>query len=208
MKRLFLASTSPRRRDLLATLGVEFEVLTTPVDENMPPLPPEKAVEVLAARKAQAAAVEVPQGLIIGADTVVVHRGRILGKPADAAQAREMLSSLQGDSHTVFTGVAVVAAPGGETAVGHAQTKVCFAPLGPEEINAYVATGEPLDKAGAYGAQGLGAVFIRRFEGCYFNVVGLPLNLLSDLLMGFGVNLLYERCEAGGWRRSTQDCKT
>ncbi|MEW6182403.1 MAG: Maf family protein [Bacillota bacterium] len=190
MKRLFLASTSPRRRALLATLGVEFEVLTASVDETMPPLPPEKAVEVLATRKAQAAAKRIPEGLIIGADTVVVHRGRVLGKPVDAAQAREMLSSLQGNGHTVFTGVAVLAMPEGAAAVGHEQTNVYFAPLGKDEINAYVATGEPLDKAGAYAAQGLGGVFIRRIEGCYFNVVGLPLNLLGDLLRGFGLNLL------------------
>jgi septum formation protein len=190
MKQLILASTSPRRQALLASLGVGFSVLAVPVDETVPPGPPEKVVEVLALRKARAAAGRVAEGYVIGADTVVVHKGRVLGKPENAAAAREMLGSLQGDVHTVFTGVAVVAVPEGTTAVGWEQTRVCFAPLGPDEIEAYVATGEPLDKAGSYAAQGLGAVFIRWIEGCYFNVVGLPLFLLGGLLKGFGLNLL------------------
>lgn len=190
MRRLFLASTSPRRQALVSSLGIDFSVLEVSVDEKLPPLPPGKAVEKIAVRKALAAAGQVEEGLVVGADTVVVHRGRVLGKPRDAAEAREILALLQGDCHTVFTGVAVVAMPEGKKAAEHERTRVYFAPLEPEEIEAYVATGEPLDKAGAYAAQGLGAVFIRRIEGCYFNVVGLPLNLLSKMFKSFGVNIL------------------
>jgi septum formation protein len=190
MRPLILASTSPRRRALLTSLGVDFSVLAVPVDETVPPGPPEKVVETLAVRKARAAARRVAEGYVIGADTIVVHKGRVLGKPESAAAAKVMLRSLQGDVHTVFTGVAVVAVPEGTTAVGWEQTRVTFAPLGQDEIEAYVAVGEPLDKAGAYAAQGLGAVFIRRIEGCYFNVVGMPLFLLSELLKIFGFNLL------------------
>lgn len=176
---------------LLASLGLEFTVLAVPVDETLPPLPPGKAVEEVALRKAQAVAAKLAEAaLVIGADTVVVHRGRVLGKPRDATEACRMLRELQGECHTVFTGVAVVAVPEGRAVAAHAATRVCFAPLSDAEVAAYVATGEPLDKAGGYAAQGLGALFIRRLEGCYFNVVGLPLHLLWEMLKGFGVNLL------------------
>ncbi|MGQ9511868.1 Maf family protein [Thermodesulfitimonas sp.] len=196
MRKLYLASTSPRRRALLASLGMEFVVLAVPVDETLPPLPPGKAVEVVALRKAQAVAAKLEEAaLVIGADTVVVHRGRVLGKPRDATEACRMLRKLQGECHTVFTGVAVVAVPEGRAVAAHAATRVCFAPLSDAEVAAYVATGEPLDKAGGYAAQGLGALFIRRLEGCYFNVVGLPLHLLGEMLKGFGVNLLLRQDE-------------
>lgn len=191
MRKLYLASTSPRRQALLASLGVDFTVLAVPVDETLPPLPPEKAVERVALRKAEAAAAKIGEpALIIGADTVVVREGQVLGKPRDATEARQMLRNLQGTWHSVFTGVALVAVPERVYAVAHEATQVYFAPLTEEEIAAYVATGEPLDKAGAYAAQGRGALFIRRIEGCYFNVVGLPLHLLGAMLKAFGVNLL------------------
>lgn len=190
-RRIYLASTSPRRSALLASLGLDFSVLAVPVDEATPPLVPEKVVEIVAARKVKAAADCLKEAaFVIGADTVVVHRGQILGKPSDPGHACEMLQRLQGECHTVYTGVAVAAVPEGQTAVAHEATRVCFAPLTEAEVEAYVATGEPLDKAGAYAAQGLGALFIRRIEGCYFNVVGLPLNLLNEMLNGFGLNLL------------------
>ncbi|HIE12172.1 MAG TPA: septum formation inhibitor Maf [Desulfotomaculum sp.] len=190
-RRIYLASTSPRRYALLASLGLDFSVLSVPVDETLPAVEPEKAVEIVAARKARAVAERLEEAaLVIGADTIVVHQGKTLGKPPGPGSACEMLRRLQGDCHTVFTGVAVTAVPEGKTAVAHAATRVCFAPLSEEEIAAYVATGEPLDKAGAYAAQGLGAVFIRRIEGCYLNVVGLPLSLLCEMLKGFGLNLL------------------
>lgn len=175
----------------MASLGLEFTVLAVPVDEALPPLPPGKAVEVVALRKAQAVAAKIEEAaLVIGADTVVVHRGRMLGKPRDAAAAAKMLRELQGEEHTVFTGVAVVAVPEGKAVAAHAATRVYFAPLSEAEIGAYVATGEPLDKAGGYAAQGRGALFIRRLEGCYFNVVGLPLHLVWEMLKGCGINLL------------------
>lgn len=193
-QKIYLASASPRRYALLASQGLDFSVLSVLVDETPPPVGPEKAVEIVAARKARAAAERLEEtAFVIGADTIVVHRREILGKPPDPGHACEMLRRLQGDCHTVFTGVAAAAVPEGETAVAHAASRVCFVPLSDKEIRAYVITGEPLDKAGAYAAQGLGAVFIRRIEGCYFNVVGLPLYLLSEMLKSFGVNLLNQR---------------
>lgn len=193
-RKVYLASTSPRRSALLASLGLDFSVLSVPVDETTLPLAPEKVVEIVAARKVQAAAERLKEAaFVIGADTVVAYRGNILGKPSDSDHARQMLRLLQGQCHTVFTGVAVAAVPEGETAVAHEATRVCFAGLTEAEVEAYIATGEPLDKAGAYAVQGLGALFIRRIEGCYFNVVGLPLNLLNEMLKGFGLNLLLGR---------------
>lgn len=187
--RLCLASSSPRRRELLARLGLPFTVVSAEVDEAVADdLPPGQLVETLAIRKARAARVE--EGLVIGADTVVICRGRIFGKPRDAAEAVAMLSSLQGTSHQVYTGVAVRRVEDGFLAVGHEVTTVRFRPVTRREIELYVATGEPMDKAGAYAAQGLGAIFIDRIEGCFFNVVGLPLAKLAALMKACGVDIL------------------
>ena len=128
----------------------------------------------------------LPSGLVIGADTIVVFRQQILGKPLDEAQATEMLQKLQGDRHEVFTGVALIDAATGRKATTFERTEVLFRSLGAEEIRQYVATGEPLDKAGAYGAQGIGAAFVASIVGSYSNVVGLPLATLSLMLMEFG----------------------
>ncbi|KUK41872.1 MAG: Maf-like protein [Clostridia bacterium 62_21] len=187
--RLYLASSSPRRRELLARLGLPFTVLPVKVDEAIDVnRPPGRLVETLAACKARAARVE--EGLVIGADTIVVCGGRIFGKPRDAAEAISMLSSLQGTSHEVYTGVAVRRVEDEFLAVGHEVTTVKFRPATKWEIDLYVATGEPMDKAGAYAVQGLGAIFVDHIEGCFFNVVGLPLARLNTLMKECGADIL------------------
>ncbi|MBM7854533.1 septum formation protein [Desulfohalotomaculum tongense] len=190
---LILASSSPRRRELLQSLGLKFRVQVKPVAEDFPPgMEPGAAVELLSQRKARAVAAETEEGLVIGADTVVVYNNKILGKPASERQAKEMLTVLQGTSHYVYSGVAVVDARSGKTAVTHQCTKVSFKPMTEEEIDNYVSTGEPMDKAGAYAAQGIAAVFIAGIEGCYFNVVGLPIERLAYLLKKFDYDVLNE----------------
>lgn len=190
MNRLILASASPRRRELLQRIGLNFEVRPSQVDENnFRDLPPAARVEHLALAKARAVAQACKEGLVIGADTIVVCRGQVLGKPASAAEAAAMLSFLSGRTHTVYTGVAVVRAPGGEEKFTHSRTEVTFRHLDPAIISAYVATGEPLDKAGAYGIQGRGALLVERINGDYFNVVGLPLVKVVELLEEFGVDV-------------------
>ncbi|MGV6936242.1 Maf family protein [Paenibacillus sp. CMM36] len=193
--RIILASTSPRRKELLAFLRLPFEVVPSHADESTPESwTPQQIVETLAARKAQAVVNTVTQskeaGLVIGSDTIVVLDGSVLGKPADLADAVRMLTALQGRTHRVYTGVACIHTGTGEVLVRHRQTEVTMKPLSQEQIVAYVNTGEPSDKAGAYGIQGMGATLVESIQGCYFNVVGLPLSLLSDMLSDFGVNVL------------------
>lgn len=189
---LILASASPRRRELLAQAGYTFEVRPAHIPED--PLPGEEPIAYvvrLAREKAEAVYRELAgrqssvdgHGLVVlGADTTVVVDGEILAKPEDAADAARMLRMLSGRSHRVITGVALATAGGTEVAAE--VTAVRFVTLGEEEIAAYVATGEPMDKAGAYAIQGGAAKWIPRIEGCYFNVVGLPLALVTALLEG------------------------
>ncbi|MDK2784328.1 MAG: nucleoside triphosphate pyrophosphatase [Bacillota bacterium] len=160
---------------------------------------PGTLVEELARRKAaqvSAQLAEPEETLVIGADTVVVLDGKILGKPHDEEEARAMLEALAGRWHEVFTGVAVIDPAGGRVASTREKTRVKFRSLCPKEIAAYVATGEPLDKAGAYGVQGKGALLVERIDGCYYNVVGLPLVKLQELLAEFGVDIWEEGKEA------------
>ncbi|RAW10324.1 septum formation protein Maf [Paenibacillus taichungensis] len=194
-RRIILASTSPRRKELIASLHLAFEVIPSHADEDTPPeWTPEQTVQELAMRKALA----VYRGLegreqdavIVGSDTVVVLDGDILGKPVDEADAERMLSRLQGRVHRVFTGVACIDVSNGQSMVQYRQTDVTMKELSEATIRAYVQTGEPSDKAGSYAIQGIGASLIERVEGCYFNVVGLPLSLLSDMLDGFGIHVL------------------
>lgn len=185
--RVILASGSPRRRDLLASVGLGFEVVVPDVpEEHRPDEDPSTFVERVARDKA--AAVDGRNSIVVAADTVVVHGGRILGKPAHPAEAMAMLESLSDDSHTVVTGLAVRLDSDVRTVVE--RTLVTFTSLTKTEIAAYVATGEPMDKAGAYGLQGLGAVFVDSVEGSPSNVVGLPLVPLARLLRSFGLDLL------------------
>ncbi len=207
---LVLASASPRRRQLLGYLGVSFEsVATTGEDEPIEPpaavrraLPPfpldgRKHPTLLAWRKAHAAADAGHRGLLLGADTIVVIDGRILGKPRDALDARRMLRTLAGRTHRVYTGVALLDAGEQQTPLlDLVSSDVTMSPLTDEEIVAYIATGEPLDKAGAYGIQGLGGRLVRQVEGSYTNVVGLPLATVHRLLHAVGIGQLVDPAEA------------
>lgn len=184
---LILASASPRRRELLAQMGLTFQVRAADIDEHMDrSLPPDQLVETISAEKARAAAETAgPGSLILAADTVVAWNGRVLGKPEDEAQAAEMLALLSGRTHQVYTGFTLRR---GEQIETHSQmTLVTFRPLTQAEIAAYVATGEPMDKAGAYGIQGLGSLLVEAIQGDYFNVMGLPVCLLGQTLAHFGV---------------------
>ena len=182
---IVLGSASPRRRDLLRQLALPFEQVVSPEDEPVPDNHrPETFVRISASTKARAVRRLVEDrepAIVIGADTVVVLDDHILGKPADEVGAAAMLEALSGRTHRVFTGLSVIR-PGGEELQDHAVTRVRVRPFSTADIAWYVATGEPLDKAGAYGIQGLGARFIECIEGCYYNVVGLPLARLSTLL--------------------------
>ena len=180
---LILASASPRRRELLATLDLPFSVMPAYIDERHHAAEsPEAYVARLARTKAAQMAKQFPSAWVLGADTVVVLDQRILGKPADAAAARDMLSRLSGRQHTVMTGVAVVHHGRGVTQGDVVSTRVRFHPLQAADIEAYIATGEPFDKAGAYAVQGVGGQFVAVLEGCYYNVVGLPLQRTMALL--------------------------
>jgi len=176
-----LASSSPRRQELLRLLCSNFEVIPSQIDEiQQPGESPCEMVLRLAKEKAMAVQPIRPDSIVIAADTVVVCDGFILGKPTNAEEARSMLRRLGGRTHEVFTGLCVVR---GETvAVDVASTIVKFAPISNEEIEAYLETGEPFDKAGGYASQGIAARFIDGIEGCYFNVVGLPVSLLYRML--------------------------
>ncbi len=187
--RLVLASASPRRRDLVKMLGFEdFIIRPADTDENSPALPPEESVRHIALQKARKAAEGCREDdLVLAADTLVYLDGSALGKPESQADAKNMLRRLSGVSHTVFTGVALIKAGREETF--YEQTRVFFRPISEQEISSYVKTGEPMDKAGAYGAQGLGAVFIERIDGDFFNVMGLPLCRLVPMLRAFGAEL-------------------
>lgn len=178
-----LASASPRRAEILRAVGWPFEVAVADIDET--PLPnevPPAYVERLALAKARAVAANHPDRLVLGADTTVVIDNTILGKPEDAEDARRMLRLLSGRRHQVLTGVALVRT--GESPsekVAHQTTDVVFAAMSDDEIDRYVATGEPMDKAGAYAVQGRAAVFIQEIRGDYWNVVGLPIRLVYEL---------------------------
>jgi len=187
--KIILASNSPRRRELLAQIGLSFIVAPADVDESvLPGESPEAYAARVALDKARTAAQRAMQGIIIAADTIVVADGSILGKPSGTADARRMLSMLSGNVHEVITGLAVLDAASGRSAVRTSVTRVWFRDLSDREIDAYVATGEPLDKAGAYGIQERGALFVERIEGCYSNVVGLPLSQLGEMLRDHGVS--------------------
>lgn len=188
---VILASNSPRRRELLRQIGVVFTSDPADVDERILPGEDAEAYAVrVALDKARVAAGRAGNGVVIAADTIVVLGDTILGKPADARDAERMLGMLSGRTHRVVSGVAIVDAKTGRARTGTASTTVWFRDLAPDEIRSYVLTGEPLDKAGAYGIQEKGALLVEKIEGCYFNVVGLPLSLLVVMLREYGVNLL------------------
>jgi len=196
---IILASNSPRRKDLLSQIGVDFSIDPADVDERVLPneLPEGYAVRV-ALDKARLAAARAGTGIIIAADTIVVVDDEILGKPIDAIDAERMLKMLSGKVHRVITGLAVMDAASGKTLTRTSITRVWFRSLAPQEISFYIATGEPLDKAGAYGIQERGALLIDKIDGCYFNVVGLPLSLVGEMLRAFGIDMTTLKNSDGG----------
>ena len=186
MRKCILASASPRRKEILKNLGVEFEIFVTDVDESCSITEPERLAEELAARKGRAAWERLTEGnfdtegkVLIASDTTVAIDGEILGKPTDAEDAKRMLRMLQGRSHAVVSGIYLNL--DGQEAVSHAVTQVEFAPMTEDEIEYYIQTGEPFGKAGAYAIQGIAAAWIRGIRGDYFNVVGLPVNRMCEL---------------------------
>jgi len=185
---LILASSSPRRAELLQAAGLPFVVRAAAIDETrQPDEPPEAYVRRLAVAKARAVEA-APHELVLGADTVVVAEAACLGKPADATEAAAMLRTLSGRSHAVLTGVALVRA-GDPVAIEVAATRVTFAPMGESDVAWYVATPEPYDKAGGYAVQGLASRFVTAIDGSYANVVGLPVELVCRLLTAAGEDL-------------------
>ena len=187
MKKIILASASPRRREILAKLGLEFEIMVSDADESKidkNSIPVEIYVQELALLKAMAVAKKLKNknALIISADTIVYHDGEILGKPKDNADAFSMLSKLSGREHSVFSGICVMDAKSLKCACATEETKVFFKELTEEKIYNYIRTGEPMDKAGAYAVQGLGALFTEKVCGDFFNVIGLPVKKLADIL--------------------------
>lgn len=188
-----LASSSPRRRHLLDMLGIAHEAIPAEVDERTRPGEEAEAMAMrLATEKARSVWERHPERPVLAADTVVAIDGEILGKPRDAADARRMLATLSGRDHRVITAVAL-AVPAGEILQQCDVTRVWFRSLTPELIEAYVATGEPLDKAGSYGVQGAGAVLVERVEGDFFGVMGLPVRLVVALLEAAGMPYRFTR---------------
>jgi septum formation protein len=191
MQPLILASASPRRAQLLRQIGVEFHVAVSRASETLPsgPAPPEKIVMDLAAAKVRAIVPKWPENVIIGADTLVFLENACLGKPQSEAEAVTMLTRLSGKTHQVYTGLCVFEGTTNRLINDFAMTEVVFRPLSRGEIEAYVRTGEPLDKAGAYGIQGRGALLVDKINGCYYNVVGLPIGKLGVILRKLGFPL-------------------
>lgn len=190
MRKIILASASPRRRELLEQGGIPFTVIPSQAEEKITTEQPGQVVEELSYLKcSDIYEKSLGDVLVIGADTVVASEGKILGKPSSQKDAVKMLQSLQGREHEVYTGVTIMAREGNENRkkTFHEKTKVVFYPMSDEEIRSYVNTGEPMDKAGAYGIQGKSAVFIKEISGDYNNVVGLPLARLYQELKNMGI---------------------
>ena len=184
MSPILLASGSPRRKELLTLLDIPFKTFSTDIDESIPPeLDAVEAVEQLAFRKANAAFLTHKDQVVIGCDTIVVLDGAILGKPADHEEAYRTLSKLSGNTHLVYTGVCIMSE--GKTICFHEKTSVTFWKLTDTDINKYIESGDPFDKAGSYGIQGKAALFVKEIKGDYYNVVGLPISRLARELAHF-----------------------
>ncbi|MBM4453310.1 MAG: septum formation inhibitor Maf [Chloroflexi bacterium] len=191
MKRVILASESPRRRQLLGQIGLKFQVVPSNSTEDLgSSVEPHELAKSLSMEKASSVAKKHKNAVVIAADTFGVLEGRILGKPKTEGEAREMLVAMSGKTHSVITGFAILDADDGKSMSRSVETKVRFRELTAGEIEAYVRSGEPLGKAGAYAIQGLGAVLIEKIEGDYFNVMGLPLSALAESLKEFGIRVL------------------
>ena len=182
--KVILASASPRRKEILGKTGIDFEVQVSDCDENIDENQPDKLVMKLSELKAKDVASNNPDAIIIGSDTVVAHKGHIMGKPADRAEAISMIKSFAGDIHQVYTGVTIII-PNEKTYTFNVCTDVHVLPMTDEEIERYVDTGEPMDKAGAYAIQGLFAPFISKIDGDYYNVVGLPISSVYAIMKNY-----------------------
>ena len=199
MKKIILASSSPRRKELLEKIGLKFEVEPGDCEEIVyTDLETHEMVRKLSREKAEAVARKHRSSVVIAADTVVLIDDKILGKPKSPTEAKKMLRALSGKSHVVITGFTIIDASERRILSKAVETKVYIRELNPEEIDAYVESGEPLDKAGAYGIQGLGAVIVEKIEGDYYNVVGLPLSSLAESLKEFGVDV---------WENWLRECR-
>lgn len=172
--KIYLASLSPRRQELLKLLGIKYQVLTPRVSEQPMDLAPVNYARVLAKLKVESVSRQIEKGLIIGMDTIVVLGKKVMGKPENKSEARKMLSMLSGKTHQVITGIYLLRLPGGKSINSYEMTKVRFRQLSNKEIERYIKTKEPYDKAGAYGIQGRAGLFVESIDGCYFNVVGFP----------------------------------
>ena len=190
-RKIILASASPRRKEILGKTGLKFSVDAGDYKEDMDlALKPRQLARFLSSEKARAVAVKYASALVIAADTFIVFQGSLLGKPHTREEARRMLSLLNGRQHSVLTGFTVIDTLTGKKLSRSVETKVFFKKMTGQEIESYVKTGEPLDKAGAYAIQGFGAVLVKKIEGDYFNVMGLPLRSLTGVLRKFGVSVL------------------
>jgi len=191
-KKIILASQSPRRKWLLEQIGLDFEIITSNFDENIEGKKfSRKLIESLAYQKAKDVSERTEnEALIIAADTVVILGSNILGKPKDEADAKNMLKQLSNRVHKVITAVAIIDKYEEKTLINSTISKVKFKKLTEREIEDYIKTGEPMDKAGSYGIQAYGSLFVEKVDGCYNNIVGLPLNLLGEMLKSFGVYLI------------------
>ena len=190
-RKIILASASPRRKEILGKTGLKFSVDAGDYKEDMDlALKPRQLARFLSSEKARAVAVKYASALVIAADTFIVFQGSLLGKPHTREEARRMLTLLNGRQHSVLTGFTVIDTRTGKKLSRSVETKVFFKKMTGQEIESYVKTGEPLDKAGAYAIQGFGAVLVKKIEGDYFNVMGLPLRSLTGVLRKFGVSVL------------------
>lgn len=188
--KIILASSSPRRKEILSQLGIKYEVISSKYEEKIENIQPEDLVMCFAEGKALCVAKGIAEeALVIGSDTIVYNNG-ILGKPKNEKDAFNMLKSLSGLYHTVISGISVVNTPSLHKITTFEKTTVKFKDLTDDEIFYYISTGEPMDKAGAYAIQGIGSLIVERIDGCYFNVMGLPVCRLSKVLEDFGYKLL------------------
>ena len=191
MRKIILASASPRRKELLEKIGLKFEVEPSNYAEDMhSKLNPDELARAISLGKSRAVASKHKNAIVIAADTFIVFRGKIMGKPNTEAEARKMLMALRGKSHSVITGFTILDTEENKVLTKSVETVIHIKKLTPKEIDAYVKSKEPLDKAGAYAIQGLGSVIVERIEGDYFNVMGLPLSALAESLTEFGIHIL------------------
>ncbi|MCP3773993.1 Maf family protein [Paenibacillus sp. MZ04-78.2] len=193
MKKLVLASSSPRRQELIQMLRLPFEIITNDVDETISTdLPPDRIVEELSLRKAKASTARVTdsQSIVIGSDTIVVYSQQVLGKPKDQEDAFRMLKLIEGTTHQVYTGITCIDVGESRIITRSKVTDVRMKALSDEQIRSYIATGEPMDKAGAYAIQGIGSTIVESIHGDHFNVVGMSLSLLSEMLEELDVKVL------------------